>query len=981
MAPVSPSRITSYRYLVHTSYKTLMQLHCGSRDRKNHPIVCLTYVLADSGRILISCSSHIIHQLLEEQGTTKSHTIYFFCDFRDVSAVTPRDIYGSLVAQLIKSNWEGELPVNFQHYFENHNKKPPLVEALKEQLKKLLEQAGSTRIIIDALDECDGSVRMELLGTLLDLKRSRNVNLLVTSREEADIKFLVGDETAVCIRPESNSKDIALFVREETERNRKLSGLKKSTKAEIFSEISTQASGMYVSTSFSDMQLWCSDSYCRFRWAKCSLDQICRLRNDKAIKAALKSLPPGLNETYERILDTIPEEDQELALRIFQWLVSALRPMRIREIIEAVAVELGSVHLDPDALLNDPEDLLDVCRCLVTIDREHGTIGLAHLSVKEFFISSARQNGRHPKFFIKLDQATIEVAKVCLTYLCFEDFSAGPCQTREDFKARLGNYALYGHASTNWYEYAQNHRDLEDEPYLAMIELLFLDQKKAGNFDSWLQAYEALKSGTRYGIFHDNYLERDIQGDNRLVYACRLGLHSAAQFLLGKGIDPNGISTSRKKDGGFPYSPFFGPCGNALNAACEARNLELVKLVQAAGADVNCLAGRNGTALIAAISDNYITLSGAETSKIIEHLVEQGADINRRNAQGVFPLKSAVLNNCRPDIVSLLLELGADLGMRDLYGYTVTESAGVAGLGEIFLLLLDAGGLNYLPDEKDWRFSSPPDADAHAIHCAVGPNLFEVAKRVLEKASKKLFEEYKDLMYNTFRHCAKFGYYMFLQTLLVYSGAPFPGYEDCLREACVRGYKETVKVMIDALPPSTKATDIPGSPLIYAAAKGHEQVVKLLLEAGTDANAADEHGWSAILTAAQYKHHNILEMFNPPVEQLLDLRMRPLGPSSLHPFVYGYIGKIAPVGLIVEGTSAHLSPGTPHPPRPPTPLTKTSQNRSTTTQSISTILSLHILISTTLKSLFWNSATSLSTYFYSSFPSHATYILTYSFPT
>ena len=52
------------------------------------------------------------------------------------------------------------------------------------------------------------------------------------------------------------------------------------------------------------------------------------------VEKALKLLPKTLDETYERILQSIPDNRKSDAIRILQWLIFSARPLRIEEVAE-----------------------------------------------------------------------------------------------------------------------------------------------------------------------------------------------------------------------------------------------------------------------------------------------------------------------------------------------------------------------------------------------------------------------------------------------------------------------------------------------------------------------------------------------------------------------------------------------------------------------------------------------------------------------
>jgi hypothetical protein len=221
-----------------------------SWSRKDYPLVRSRpkLKLRDLANLF---SSIILDELLEEEensdlpGGSRTKTIYFFCDFRDSDKVNAAGIFGSLIAQLLEAYWPNALPDHFDQFYQNNKDKRPHEDFLKEQLLKLVKQVGRTRILVDALDECSAAARMEVLRTLLEIHQAGQVNLLITSRDEVDIKTALKDFPSMCINAAVNSQDIKLFVTEECNRNVKLQRkLKGSTKTEVISTISEKADGM-----------------------------------------------------------------------------------------------------------------------------------------------------------------------------------------------------------------------------------------------------------------------------------------------------------------------------------------------------------------------------------------------------------------------------------------------------------------------------------------------------------------------------------------------------------------------------------------------------------------------------------------------------------------------------------------------------------------------------------------------------------------
>jgi len=72
----------------------------------------------------------------------------------------------------------------------------------------------------------------------------------------------------------------------------------------------------------------------------------------------------------------------QLAQRALIWLMAALRPLRLVEIMEALSINLRTRTLDADIGPMHRGALLDACGSLVTYTEKTGIIILSHASVK-----------------------------------------------------------------------------------------------------------------------------------------------------------------------------------------------------------------------------------------------------------------------------------------------------------------------------------------------------------------------------------------------------------------------------------------------------------------------------------------------------------------------------------------------------------------------------------------------------------------------
>jgi hypothetical protein len=141
---------------------------------------------------------------------------------------------------------------------------------------------------------------------------------------------------------------------------------------------------------------WClvqlAHQVIRFRWVYCQLETLRRCFPN-AIRRALDELPETLDETYERTLLGIEKEKWEYAHRLFQCLTVAIRPLRVDELAEVLAIRFHDGQLPryhADWQLEDAQDaVLSACSSLISVVHVDGSpiVQFSHFSVKEFLTS------------------------------------------------------------------------------------------------------------------------------------------------------------------------------------------------------------------------------------------------------------------------------------------------------------------------------------------------------------------------------------------------------------------------------------------------------------------------------------------------------------------------------------------------------------------------------------------------------------------
>ena len=131
----------------------------------------------------------------------------------------------------------------------------------------------------------------------------------------------------------------------------------------------------------------------RFRWVFCQLETL-RHSFPVAIRHTLNNLPKTLDETYEQILLGIAEAKRDSALCLLQSLTVAIRPLRVEELAEVLALQFvpgQSPEYRADwRPVDSHEAVLTACASLVTVVAQvdgSQVVQFSHFSVKEFLTS------------------------------------------------------------------------------------------------------------------------------------------------------------------------------------------------------------------------------------------------------------------------------------------------------------------------------------------------------------------------------------------------------------------------------------------------------------------------------------------------------------------------------------------------------------------------------------------------------------------
>ena len=360
-----------------------------------------------------------------------------------------------------------------------------------------------------------------------------------------------------------------------------------------------------------------------------------------SVRHILDELPETLDETYERVLKNIKKVNREHAIRLLHCLTVAIRPLRIEELAEVLAIDFdaarreGIPKLNPNWRSTDQHQaVLSTCSSLIAIvgDGECQVVQFSHFSVKEYLTSDrlANANGDVSPYYIIPDSAHTILAQACLGVLFRFDNHVD--------KDIAKDIPLAMYAAKHWVDHAQ-FKDVSSRIRDAMEYFFDADRP---HFAAWHQVHD-IDGGWFLG---------DIPRGGPLYYASLCGFYDVAKHLVVK--HPEHINAG----GGQFISP--------LGAALKGGHLQVAGLLYDHDADVRVRDGNGWTIL------HLLPLKGSVD--VTRWLLNHGADANVQGDGGLTPLHFAAFNQ-RPEVVQLLLEHHADIHAQNFGGHVALHFA------------------------------------------------------------------------------------------------------------------------------------------------------------------------------------------------------------------------------------------------------------------------------------------------------------------
>ena len=328
---------------------------------------------------------------------------YFFCRHDITESLNPRVIIGSIARQILAQVPDAETAIEL---IENAHGRDPLV-AIGNILRRVLPSTHRPFIIIDGLDELDGTERETLVESLKHLQRSFHLSLCISVREDPAnwLKTVPGqflDPTVVPIP--DNKPEIETFIKGTLEKHLQFSRITIGDPAlilEIQDALVKGSQGMFL-------------------WAALQIEALRTMENDHAIRQALQDLPKDLSETFSRALKLSRRFSPTLQDKILSLITVAQRPLSPEEMRLALSIIPGKPIWDGARLPNDIYTGLSSCGGLVILDEDELTLHLVHHSVKQWLVSDSSKDA--DVITIQVETAHEEMTHKLITYLNYSQF-------------------------------------------------------------------------------------------------------------------------------------------------------------------------------------------------------------------------------------------------------------------------------------------------------------------------------------------------------------------------------------------------------------------------------------------------------------------------------------------------------------------------------------------------------------------------------
>lgn len=409
---------------------TCQWLLCNEKYRKwlETSTSDLLWVTADPG-----CGKSVLSKSLvdnELRAVPSCTTCYFFFKDDNVDQKDIANAVSALLHQILRLCTSSAVHKKAIEVFKplgtGMSKNFHVLWALLLDIGKMLE-AGSIICVLDALDECESADR----GTFIDC-----VNKLYSKAEveRGQLEFFVTSRPYIDIETRFQDSTIRLAGEDETE------SIQQEIDLVIKARIPQIARQLRLNPQMQELLLnrLLETENRTYLWLRLVLEDISNrsleVRTPKMMRTVLDAMPASIDEAYEKILGS--SSKPPMTRKLLHIILAAERPLTLSEMNLALNIEEGhSSFKDVDLIPEDvfPTYIKNICGLFVTI--YDSKVYLLHQTAKEFLVPPNSLAGlsegskTYPmqcKHSFQLKDCHHEIARICMTYLWFDEFKHIP---------------------------------------------------------------------------------------------------------------------------------------------------------------------------------------------------------------------------------------------------------------------------------------------------------------------------------------------------------------------------------------------------------------------------------------------------------------------------------------------------------------------------------------------------------------------------
>ena len=379
---------------------------------------CLLWISGYPGSGKTILSAFLSENLSQTESSTSflPTVCFFFCDEKIETQRDGKAILRSLIFQILARHKKlirhvkSAYDIQGSYLVENFNELWRIFTTITRD-----KRVGPIHVIVDAIDECEERSRsrfLESISTLVGNAQS------AASSVAPPIKFLLTSRPLLGCQYTTHhlqieevhrvEEDVRLVIQTKTEGIARRMKFKPETRKYLEQALYSKAGQTFL-------------------WVTLVLYLLEKslLASQKDIQRIVNEFPQGLAATYERFLQSISAEYQELASKLLHFLVGSLRPLTLEEIRILLAWQdrhRTVAAVEEDGQPNILETIEGILGPMVRISDSR--VSLVHQSAKEYLqaLSTQKDNLLCAVYGVDPHNASMLLAQICISYLSLDDF-------------------------------------------------------------------------------------------------------------------------------------------------------------------------------------------------------------------------------------------------------------------------------------------------------------------------------------------------------------------------------------------------------------------------------------------------------------------------------------------------------------------------------------------------------------------------------